>query len=74
MGRGWAILEGGNRGDVLMRSARAVRYGDLRVRNAMGEDGPRCELKGDDSVMEGATTEAACTVSSMPANRVRFSR
>jgi hypothetical protein len=29
MGRGWAILEGGNRGNVLMRSAAAVRYGDL---------------------------------------------
>jgi hypothetical protein len=29
MGRGWAILEGGNRGDVLMRSAVAVCYGEL---------------------------------------------
>jgi hypothetical protein len=24
MGRGWAILEGGNRGDVLMKSAAAM--------------------------------------------------
>jgi hypothetical protein len=30
-GRGWTILKGGNRGIVLMRSERAVRYGDLRV-------------------------------------------
>ena len=28
MGRCWTILEGGNRGNVLMRSAVAVRYGD----------------------------------------------
>jgi hypothetical protein len=35
MGRGWAILEGGNRGNVLMRSAAAVRYGDLSVRVAI---------------------------------------
>jgi hypothetical protein len=28
MGRGWAILEGGNRGNVLGRSAVAVCYGD----------------------------------------------
>ena len=34
MGRGWTILEGGNRGDVLMRSAAAVRYGDLNVGGA----------------------------------------
>jgi hypothetical protein len=31
MGRGWAILEGGNRGDVLKRSAAAMWYGDLRA-------------------------------------------
>jgi hypothetical protein len=29
MGRGWTILEGGNRGNVLMRSAAPMSYGDL---------------------------------------------
>jgi hypothetical protein len=29
MGRGWAIIEGGNRGNVLMKSAGAMSYGDL---------------------------------------------
>jgi hypothetical protein len=29
MGRGWTILEAGNRGNVLMRSAGAQVYGDL---------------------------------------------
>jgi hypothetical protein len=28
MGRCWAIIEGGNRGNVLMSSAVAVRHGD----------------------------------------------
>ena len=35
MGRGWTILKGGNRGNVLMRSAVAVCYGDLSGRVAM---------------------------------------
>jgi hypothetical protein len=38
MGRGWAILEGGNRGNVLMRSAVAVCYGDSSDRVAIGGD------------------------------------
>jgi hypothetical protein len=29
MGRGWAILEGGNRGNVLTRLDAAMCYGDL---------------------------------------------
>jgi hypothetical protein len=33
MGRGWIILEGGNRGNVLMKSAGAMSYGDLNVGN-----------------------------------------
>jgi hypothetical protein len=33
MGRGWAILEGGNRGNVLMKSAGAMSYGDLNEGN-----------------------------------------
>jgi hypothetical protein len=33
MGRCWAILEGGNRGDVLMKSAGAMSYGDLNEGN-----------------------------------------
>jgi hypothetical protein len=33
MGRGWAILEGGNRGNVLMKSAAAMSYGDLNEGN-----------------------------------------
>ena len=33
MGRGWAILEGGNRAEVLMGSAVAVCYGDLNEGN-----------------------------------------
>jgi hypothetical protein len=39
MGRGWAILEGGNRGNVLMRSAVAMGYGDLNE----GKDGRRID-------------------------------
>jgi hypothetical protein len=35
MGRGWAILEGGNRGNMLMSLAVAVSYGDLSVRVAI---------------------------------------
>jgi hypothetical protein len=31
MGRGWAILEGGNRGSVLIRSGAAMIYGDFRI-------------------------------------------
>jgi hypothetical protein len=35
----WTSLQGGNRGDVLMRSAAARHYGDLMVgRNQCDED------------------------------------
>jgi hypothetical protein len=36
MGRGWAILEGGNRGSVLMKSDAAMSYGDLNEGNDVG--------------------------------------
>ena len=39
MGRGWAILEVGNRGDVLMKSAAAMGYGDLNGANKVGHVG-----------------------------------
>ena len=39
MGRCWTILEGGNRGGVLKRSAVAMTYGDLNDRgDASGGD------------------------------------
>jgi len=68
MGRGWAILEGGNRGNVLMRSAAAVGYGDLSVRFAI-RDGDLCgEREYDDPVMRDETMAAASVVSLMHAN------
>jgi hypothetical protein len=48
MGRGWAILEGGNRGNVLTSSDAAMGYGDLNGATKVGrivhddEDDGRC--------------------------------
>jgi len=36
MGRGWTILEGGNRGVVLRSSAAVMGYGDLNAGNEVG--------------------------------------
>jgi hypothetical protein len=68
MGRGWAILEGGNRGDVLKRSAAAVRYGDLSIRVAIWDE-ELCGGRGqDDPVISDEAGAAASVVSLTRAN------
>ena len=73
MGRGWAILEGGNRGNVLIRSVVAVCYGDSSDWVAMQEDDRGCKLKRDVPMMRDWIAARRAVPSLMRANRIYFS-
>ena len=72
MGRCWAILEGGNRGNVLMRSAVAVRYGDCREGIAVSGEDPGDSLKRSDPLKSAAIAVSCGVWSLVRAMRVRF--
>ena len=65
MGRGWTILEAGNRGNVLMRSVGAQVYGDLS--EWVGESG---NCGGEKCEDDGVPTDDSCAAMIKSAMRI----